>query len=238
MPNRILKESICTSDNLDQVDWFGEVLFYRLIVSCDDYGRFDGRIAVIKNRLFPLKENLTLKTVEQALQRLARAGLIVCYTVGGRPYLYLPTWNRHQSIRAKKSKYPDPEPGGMQVQTDASNCSRNLIQSESISESNPKREKPGGFTPPSVEEVRSYCQERRNAVSPEVFVNYYASNGWKVGSTPMKDWKACVRTWENREQKSAVPSAIGKASESETVAAQQDAIRRMQAILQEQPTFS
>ena len=59
MPNRIIKESICTSDSIDSLSWFEEVLFYRLIVNCDDYGRFDGRPSIIKSRLFPLKENLT-----------------------------------------------------------------------------------------------------------------------------------------------------------------------------------
>ena len=55
MPNRILKESVCTSDSIYALTWFEECLFYRLIVNCDDFGRFDGRVAVIKNRLFPLK---------------------------------------------------------------------------------------------------------------------------------------------------------------------------------------
>ena len=55
MPNRIIRESICTSESIDGLSWFEEVLFYRLIVSCDDFGRYDGRAAIIKNRLFPLK---------------------------------------------------------------------------------------------------------------------------------------------------------------------------------------
>lgn len=109
MPNRILKESICTSDSIDNLGWFEEVLFYRLIVNCDDYGRFDGRPAIIKNRLFPLKENLTAKTVAGAIEKLASAGLVTLYVFEGKPYLYLPTWNHHQVVRAKSSKYPAPE---------------------------------------------------------------------------------------------------------------------------------
>ena len=108
MPNRILKESVCASDTIDQLSWFEEVLFYRLIVNCDDFGRFDGRPQFIKNRLFPLKDNLTIKAVSTALDSLANAGLVVLYEFEGKPFLYLPTWNAHQSIRAKKSKYPDP----------------------------------------------------------------------------------------------------------------------------------
>lgn len=109
MPNRILKESICTSDSIDSLTWFEECIFYRMIVNCDDFGRFDGRIAVIKNRLFPLKENLTLKTVSDAINNLARAGLVMPYECDGKPFLYLPSWNEHQNVRAKRSKYPEPD---------------------------------------------------------------------------------------------------------------------------------
>ena len=135
MPNRIIKESICTSDSIDQLGWFEEVLFYRLIVNCDDYGRFDGRPAVVKNRLFPLKENLTLKNVEYAINKLARSGLITPYISGGKPFLFLPTWNAHQNVRAKKSKYPEPENICTQVNADEDNSPRNPIQSESNSKS-------------------------------------------------------------------------------------------------------
>ena len=55
------------------------------------------------------------------------------------------------------------------------------------------------FIPPTVEEVALYCVERRNHVDAGKFVDYYSSNGWRVGKNPMKDWKAAVRTWERSE---------------------------------------
>ena len=55
------------------------------------------------------------------------------------------------------------------------------------------------FIPPTVDEVALYCFERHNHVSAQKFVDYYSSNGWKVGKNPMKDWKAAVRTWERSE---------------------------------------
>lgn len=55
------------------------------------------------------------------------------------------------------------------------------------------------FIPPTVEEVREYCKERGNRVDPVAFVSFYESNGWKVGRNAMKDWRAAVRTWEQRE---------------------------------------
>ena len=197
MPNRILKESICTSDSIDSLGWFDEVLFYRLIVNCDDFGRFDGRTAVIKNRLFPLKDNLTLKNVEQAINKLARAGLVTLYESEGKPFLFLPTWNEHQTIRAKRSRYPEPENICKHMQADESKCSRNPIQSNP----NPNPSVSARFAPPTVEEVFSYCVERKNTVDPQRFVDFYASKGWMVGKTKMKDWKAAVRNWEKTEEK-------------------------------------
>ena len=57
------------------------------------------------------------------------------------------------------------------------------------------------FKPPTVEEVRAYCEERKNGIDPETFVDHYTANGWKVGGkSPMTDWKAAVRTWEKRDE--------------------------------------
>lgn len=52
------------------------------------------------------------------------------------------------------------------------------------------------FRPPTVDEVRSYCLERKNDVDPQRFVDYYQARGWMIGKSKMKDWKAAVRTWE------------------------------------------
>ena len=56
------------------------------------------------------------------------------------------------------------------------------------------------FNPPTEEEVKAYCLERKNNVDAERFVDYYTANGWKVGKNPMKDWRAAVRTWEKTAQ--------------------------------------
>lgn len=120
MPNRIIKESIRTSDSINDLSWFEECLFYRLIVSCDDYGRFDGRPAIIKGTCFPLKEGVTTKNIESALSKLTSAGLVKRYVVDGKPYLSLPSWGQHQTTRAAKSKYPNPDDGEMI--TSENNC--------------------------------------------------------------------------------------------------------------------
>lgn len=218
MPNRILKESICTSDSVDSLSWFEEVLFYRLIVNCDDYGRFDGRPAIIKNRLFPLKESLTAKAISKAVNTLVIAGLVVLYEFEGKPYLYLPTWNDHQNVRAKRSKYPSPEGCVIAHENICNHMYADVPVIQSESESNnippysPKGEcSPTGeapphsrrFIPPDADEVEAYCRERNNHIDAQRFVDFYASKGWKVGKEPMKDWKAAVRTWERRNDTTA-----------------------------------
>lgn len=64
-----------------------------------------------------------------------------------------------------------------------------------------RKEKKGRFAPPSIEEVKKYCSERNNNVNPESFINHYEANGWMRGKNKIKSWKACVRTWEAREEK-------------------------------------
>ena len=57
------------------------------------------------------------------------------------------------------------------------------------------------FKKPTIEEITEYCQERKNTINPDEFYNYYESVGWKVGNKPIKEWKACIRTWEIGEKK-------------------------------------
>lgn len=108
MPNRMLKESVKRSDQIDQLSWFEEVVFYRLILTADDFGCMDGRIVLLKNELFPMKDNVTKKAVEDAISKLASVGLLCRYTVSGKPYLFFPTWEKHQRLRNKHRKFPNP----------------------------------------------------------------------------------------------------------------------------------
>lgn len=63
------------------------------------------------------------------------------------------------------------------------------------------------FHAPTLSEVKDYCTERGNGVDAQRFIDYYTSNGWKVGKNSMKDWKAAVRTWERNGLEPARPQA-------------------------------
>lgn len=215
MPNRIIKESIKRSPEIDKLSWFEEVVFYRLIVTADDFGRLDGRIVVLKNDLFPTKDTITKKAVEDAVNKLVSVGLLVPYVdaESNMPYLFFRRWDKHQTVRNKYSKYPAP-PEDLLLQANCkqmiADCKQTLekccdeseskIESESESKGSNARARTR-FTPPTCEQVAAYAKEHGYTnFSAERFMAYYESNGWKVGRNPMKDWRAACRNWATRDK--------------------------------------
>lgn len=84
-----------------------------------------------------------------------------------------------------------------------------IVEQSNVEQSRVKKQKetPKGekktasrFSAPTVDEVRAYAQEKGYNIDPEHFVDYYTSNGWRVGRNPMKDWRATVRTWASRDR--------------------------------------
>ncbi len=202
MPNRIIKETITTSCEIDHLSADEERFFYRLMVSCDDFGRIDARPSVLRAKCFPLKvDDIKNSDVEKWLKKLVKINLITLYEAEGKPYLFMTKWDKHQQRRAKHSKYPSPDEGVIsddinryQMQEDVTEESRNRGIEESRSE---KRKT---FTPPSIDEIKQYCKERNNNIDPEQFHAFYSAKGWKIGSNKMKDWKQAVITWEKRDK--------------------------------------
>lgn len=70
---------------------------------------------------------------------------------------------------------------------------------KTIKEKIPLESKRKKFQKPTVEQIQAYCDERKNDVNPNLFYDYYEARGWMVGKSPMKDWKAAVRTWERND---------------------------------------
>lgn len=140
MPNRVIKDSIKRSPQIDSLTWFEEVVFYRLILTADDYGCIDGRPILLRNELFPIRDNVTKKAVTNAISKLVSVGLLCEYTVNGMPYLFFPTWEKHQRIRNKHRKYPEPPDGHLtascgQMTASCQPESESELESESESES-------------------------------------------------------------------------------------------------------
>lgn len=108
MGNRIIKETICTSEKLSRLTDFEFRLWLGLITLADDYGCGDGRAVIIRNFVFPLREGLSTARVEKALQRLAEEDCIRFYESGGQRYFWFPTWLDHQRLRSHKPRWPQP----------------------------------------------------------------------------------------------------------------------------------
>ena len=87
------------------------------------------------------------------------------------------------------------------AERDKSECAerdKSVINNQTL-ENKHKRESASRFAPPSVQEVRDYSESIDKPIDPDAFVDYYASKGWKVGTSSMKDWHAAVRQWYRRD---------------------------------------
>lgn len=109
----------------------------------------------------------------------------------------LPDGERERLLSDDSERYPNSTTistsNSTTISTSISNSTDNK---ESMADKPPTRHR---FSPPSVEDVREYCKENGYDVDAERFVDYYTSNGWKVGKNHMKDWKAAVRSWNRKE---------------------------------------
>lgn len=174
MPSRIIKESTRTSDTLAQISAEAERLFWRLVVSADDYGRFDARPHIVLGHClapFLARGSVTVEDVSRWLTELERAGLIIRYVVDGKACLQLTTWEKHQRApRAKDSKYPAPpadagtsghllsnDSNCSQVPSDASESKESGIESKETRREGEEIASPAGdplpITPERVAEI-------------------------------------------------------------------------------------
>ncbi len=115
MPTRYLKPGIRDSDLINALSPLAETLFYRLLVTVDDFGRADARPAMIKAQCFPIKDTVTADVAAELLDELSACSLVQLYAVDGKPYLQVSKWDN--APRAKESKFPPPDAVCIQVHT-------------------------------------------------------------------------------------------------------------------------
>lgn len=108
MPNRMLKESILSSEKFNSLTWFEQSTYIRLILLADDYGRLDGRDVILKSYCYPLDDKVTRSAISKAISHMVNVGLLQKYEVNNKPYLYFPNFGKYQRLRSKTSKYPAP----------------------------------------------------------------------------------------------------------------------------------
>lgn len=201
---RMFAKSIINSARFLRMPPSSRLLYYDLGMAADDDGVVEA-FTVLR----------TTGAAEDDLRVLASKGFI---TVLNEDLVsHITDWRTNNLIkndRYHQSRYRDllvqltdgtqMEPTGFQVGTQTEPEVRlgkvsigQERKEESTAAAPPARPR---FVPPTVEEIRAYCQERKNSVDPTRFVDYYLQQGWRLSNgNPMKDWKAAVRTWEHRE---------------------------------------
>lgn len=104
MPNRIIRDGILTSENVDKLGVHAEVFYRRLMSVVDDFGRYTAHPSLLRAACYPLRvDSIREADISRFLTEVQGAGLIVLYEVDGKRYLQM---NKVDDPRAKKSKYP------------------------------------------------------------------------------------------------------------------------------------
>lgn len=136
--------------------------------------------------------NISRTATSQLLARLVEKGAIICETESGKPNKY-----------RVADRFINDAPASQETPTATAQPVPDKRPKEAATNTRKR------FVKPTIEEVATYCQERANGIDAEAFVSYYESKGWRVGSSPMQDWKAAVITWE-RKRKPNTPAQPAK----------------------------
>jgi hypothetical protein len=167
---------------------YREIAIYAIIYgfSQDGETRFEGSLGYLAR-----KTKASKNTARAALHKLMDEGLIERTIVNKNGVEF----NTYKATLAGSAKIG----GGVQKLEEggAISAPNNIDNNKDINKTTNKRA--AAFVTPTLTEIEDYCRERQNSVDAERFLNYYEANGWMVGRNKMKDWKAAVRTWEQRE---------------------------------------
>lgn len=106
MPQRFLRPGITNSEKWNGVSFGAQSLFIRILTLVDDFGRYDGRIAILHGHCFSMRPDVTVKQTAAYRSELQTNDLISIYEATGREYLQVNQWQ--ERARSDKSKFPDP----------------------------------------------------------------------------------------------------------------------------------
>ena len=165
------------------------------------------------DRLLSTEFNKPIATIQLALKTFQEFQMIEVID----DIIKISNWEKYQNVdgmekireqtRKRVAKHRERKKLECNANSNVTVTQGNATDKEEDIDKDIEKKNRGTFVPPTVDEVKAYCQERNNGVDPQTFVNFYQSKGWMVGKNKMKDWKAAVRTWErNRNDK---PDKVG-----------------------------
>lgn len=207
---RMIDPNIWCSEDVSKLSITARYLLIGMISNADDFGKGRANASYLRSIIFPY-DDIKSSVIEKALNEISKNISIQFYSINENQYYKFINWSKWQKVdHPANSIIPEPEGQFARHSRDiretfAPNIIEdNIIEDKVIKERESKEKEVATapsllkFIKPSLEEVKEYCNERKNAVDPQCFIDFYASKGWKVGNQVMKDWKACIRTWENR----------------------------------------
>ncbi len=211
---RTIKPEFPQSESMGKVSRDARLLFILLWTIADDHGRARAHSRMLASLLFPYDEDAG-SLVPTWLNELQDEGCIRLYEASGSQYLQITQWARHQKIdKPSKPQHPGIDDDTREASRDSIEVSENPSlgregkgregsrgESNPRLEDSPERKRSPAFVKPTVNEVAAYIRERGSAIDPQAFVDHYAANGWHVGKSRMRDWRAAVRTWERSPQR-------------------------------------
>lgn len=178
-------------------------------------GRFKGMEIKRGQLLMSLQDmaketGLSVQNVRTAINRLKSTRQLTCQPTRYGMLISIVKYDNFQILEDDTNK-PINTPSNKELTRNQQGTNTELTTNEEYKEVNKERReelkdyrketpKATRFTPPTLEEVQTYITENNFIIDAQKFIDYYQSNGWIVGKTKMKDWKATVRGWERREQ--------------------------------------
>jgi len=186
------------------------------LLTLDNVGRGLGNKHYLKGMIYEKDDKTTADHCEKYLNCCCDLGLLVLYAIDNNYYIQDPVHQEHNKIvgnMATDSIYPQPPQDVMekyeQSITEFYNGKLNSLEGKGKGQGKDKGKAFGRFTPPSLEEVTLYCQEISSHINPQSFIDFYTAKGWLIGKTPMKDWRAALRTWDRRQVPTEPPKPKG-----------------------------
>ena len=142
--------------------------------------------------------HLSPKQVRTALEKLKNTNEIDTQTANKYTLITICKYDNYQTLESSEGQTN----GNQRANEGQTNGNQRATTKEIKNDNKEKNdnnilgEKTKRFIPPTIDEIKFYCQERKNNVEAERFFNFYEMKGWMIGKNKMKDWKAAVRTWE------------------------------------------
>ena len=201
---RMLDKRISESKKLGSVSDKSKVIYFMLLPHLDKNGCFKCVPGLIKWTTMP-NIDYDFKTMDKCLRELNEAKLLIIYNVNGDEYLQYIKFREFQTNDVSKEGITDiPEPTPDLLQT-YSKPTPDLLQTQVKDKEQDKdkgkgEDKRSAFKKPTREQLTDYMNEKLIYIDIDAFLDYYESNGWKVGRNAMKDWKATVRRWAKNTQ--------------------------------------